>query len=255
MLEYLLYVSAVSSLANAYRTVFPVKPSKPIPTISQTQPDSPKTIVLHDAVSDGSGTSAIVNLSVNNYNSNGSPTYDSAQQYLKKTFSTVSLSDIASVTCQYCSDNKYTLAALAIAGSYGYLFYKIRSIQSHVDNPHSWSAWKQDLSFDNLLRIPQDKLTIELMAAIQKNYIVPNNPTDFITPLVNFSKDIMQEQALLSQYHSYIEWSTRYSLQKAIPFSDTLLSQLMERKQRVIYLNTLFQSWLTQYKLEQITKS
>lgn len=231
---------------------------------TQAVPASPKTNTSHVTTTSGNGTNHVYNVSfVNNNAHQPTPTpqpqpqvpqtsYQAAQEYLKKTFDPVHLSDIASAIYQYCYENKYYIAASALCGGYLYMFYKLRTIQSYVDNQPSWGAWKRNVPMDTFLAIPQDKLTHDLMMTIQERYISIENPTDSLTPLIAFSKDIAEEKELVNAYHTYVLRCTQCSLNKILPFSETLLAQLTERKHRITYLSTLFQSWLAHYKLEQI---
>jgi hypothetical protein len=251
---------AVLSFATL-RTVMPsssepVLLPKPIPTASVKAPHASSS---HVSTTSGDGNN-VYNVSFVNNNGNQPPapqptTYESAQQYFKKTINGINLSDIGSNISQYCSENKYYIGASLILGGYLYMFYRLRVIQSYVDNKPSWGAWKKDVPMEKLLAIPQDKLTHDLMMTIQERYISIENPTDSLTPLMNFSKEIADEKELVNTYHTYVSWCSQCSLNTIMPFSQTLLAQLAERKQRVTYVSTLFQSWLANYKLEQIKHS
>jgi|GEM_PF-2217206 hypothetical protein len=228
-------------------------PPTPAPITSVKAPNANDS---HISSTNGDGINNVYNVSfVNNNGNQPAPhptTYETAQGYFKKTISGINLSEIASNISQYCSENKYYIVVSAVLGGYAYMFYKLRSIQSYVDNQPSWGGWKSGVALETLLAIPQDKLTHDLMTAIQERYMLPENPTDSLTPLITFSKEIAEEKELVNEYHTYVSWSTRCSLNKILPFSQTLLEQLAERKQRITYLSTLFQSWLAHYKLEQI---
>jgi len=255
MQEYLIIASLMTSAISGYRTLFPVKPQPYVPPMAQTSPASPRTTMQHITSADGDGPNAIVNLSIVNNSSDGSSSsYESTRQYIQQKLNVANFSDVTNSICNYCSDNKYSLAALGIVVTYAYLFYKVNSIHSYINNALAWSAWKRDVSFELLLAIPQDHLTQDLMTVIQTRYMSCQNPTDFLTPLISFSKDIAQEQELVTHYHTFITWCMRCNLNAILPISDTLLCQLTERRQRIIYINTLFQSWLAQYKLQQITR-
>lgn len=234
-----------------YQQLFPPKMNIPSATQPSITAGSPQ-IITHQAVHRASNLQ-VVSVSVQTTTGNETPISDSMQA-IKRSLATVQFNDLCSCSWQYCKDNKFCIAAITAAGSYGYLYYKVRAIQSYVDNATIWSAWKQSTPFEKLLALPQDQLMHELMTTIQERYMNAENPTDFLTPLMTFAKDIENEIALLASYHSYISWSMQFSLQKIVPIADMLLSQLTEKKQRAIYINTLFQSWLAQYKLEQITK-
>jgi hypothetical protein len=226
---------------------------------------SPNSTFFHATSTEGSGPSAIVNLSV--VNTNGAqatptpppppppPAPETTQDYLKKTFESVHLRDLASAAYQYCCQNKYSLAALSVAATYGYTFFKLRAIETYAENPGTWAAWRRDIPFDRLLAIPQDQLTRELILAIQGRYISAENPTDSLAPLITFSREIAEERELLAHYHNYVSWCMQLSVHRLMACPQTLLAKLAERKQRATYLSTVFQSWLIHYKLDQITRS
>jgi hypothetical protein len=244
---------------GALKTAIHKTPHHLIPP-APTTVKAPNTNTSHVSNTSGDGTNNVYNVSFVNNNGTQPPahpstTYEAAQQYFKKTFSNIQLSDISSTISQYCYENKYYIAVSAVLGGYAYMFYRLRVIQAYIDNSPSWGAWKKDVPMETLLAIPQEKLTHDLMTAIQERYISIETPTDSLTPLITFSQEITQEKELVSAYHSYVSWCTQCSVNKIMPFSQTLLTQLTERKQRIIYLNTLFQSWLTHYKLEQIKYS
>lgn len=254
MIEYVLIASIIAGFSNHFHALYPASKYKPAPLHTTGASNSSRTLIQHTTSTDGDGTNPVYNVSFINNNAPESPkeTAESTQNYLKKTLDSINVNSITDTAYQYCSDNKYYIAALFMAGSYGYSFYKVRTIQGYVDNALTWSAWKKDVSFDALLTIPHDQLTRDLMMVIQTRYVSPQNPADFLTPLITFSKEITQELELVKSYHNYITWCTQFRLQKILPISDLLLTQLTERKQRVLYIHTLFQSWLAQYKLEQM---
>jgi hypothetical protein len=248
-----------ASLAfSALRLAMPYNNQKlppPVPTTTVSMPHANTSHVTNTK----DGMNHVYNVSFVNNNGNlpapQPTTYEATQQYLRKSFQGIRLSDIASNICQYCSEHKYYLATSAILGTYMYMFYRMRVIQSYVDNQPSWGNWKKDIPLDKLLAIPQDQLTHDLMISIQERYVSIENPTDSLTPLINFTQEIAEEKELVTAYHAYVAWCTQYSLNKILPFSVTLLTQLTERKQRITYISTLFQSWLAHYKLEQIKHS
>lgn len=244
----MLGMTILTNLVHCYRIIYPAQSQKQINTPPIA---SGHNTQLHHAMHIEGADIVTQNFyapsSVLHNTNNGASAYDSEQEYLKN--AKVYLRDVTAIISQYCKSNKYYLAALGIASSYGYLYYKVHTIKSYISNPHTWSTWMQDVSFEKLLSIPQDKLTHDLIAAIQARYASPQNPTDSLAPLIEFSKDIEKEKQLITTYHTYISWSTQFSLQKIIPFSNTLLSQITERKQRIIYISTLFQTWLTHNKL------
>lgn len=219
---------------------------------------SPSTSTSHITTSAGEGTNHVYNVSIINNNSNQIPThpntYESTQDYFKKKWEQIRLSDISSTIYEYSTQNKYYIAVTAALSCYLYVFYKLRTIQSYIDNQSTWSAWKKDISLENLLAIPQEALTNDLMLSIQERHISIENPTDSLAPLVAFSLEIKREKELLTAYHHYVSWCTRCSINTILPFSQKLLPELTERKQRITYLSTLFQSWLAHYKLQKISE-
>lgn len=257
-------MEAIFFASLAFATLRMVSPAPTLrpptpPPIPAASVKAPNASTSHVSTTSGDGTNNVYNVSFVNNNGNQPTheptTYEAAQQYFKNTINGINLSDIGSNIYQYCSENKYYMTASAIFGGYAYMFYRLRIIQSYVDTQPSWGAWKKEVPMDTLLAIPQDKLTQDLMMSIQERYISIENPTDSLTPLMTFCKEISDEKDLVAAYHNYVSWCIQCSLNKILPISDTLLAQLALRKQRITYLSTLFQSWLAHYKLEQIKHS
>lgn len=181
--------------------------------------------------------------------------YETPASYPQIKFNEVSFKDLITQISSYLWNNKYTLSALSLSGIYMYMMYTVHGIKTYLYNKEAWSAWKNDMPFEQLLAIPQDTFAQELLATIQIRYENHQNPTDFLTPLINFSHISTQEQHLVTQYHRYITWILRSPLQRILPVSDAMLTQLTERKHRIAYIKTVFNTWLTHYKLEQIRPS
>lgn len=154
----------------------------------------------------------------------------------------------------WCWEYKYRLALATLAGTYGYLWYTLYTIQNNITDTHTWSAWKHDCTLESLLALPPETLSEELINTIQNRYINDENPTDFISPLIQFAQDIKKEQENLTAYETTLQRYQKLYLYKLITIPEDLITTIKTKKQRVIYLHTLFQSWITRYKMERSIK-
>ena len=142
----------------------------------------------------------------------------------------------------------------ALAAGYGYLCYIIASGNSYLAQKDSWANWRQDLTLEQLLAIPQPQFAKELVQEIQRRYTDPAAVTDIVRPLGTFMKVIEKEEEQLLWYQNAFSWLQYSKATAIIPLSTCQFAKLGEKLQRLIYFKNAFQSWAAQYQLEQAAK-
>lgn len=157
-------------------------------------------------------------------------------------------------TSSFLSENKWYLLAGSILSAYAYSCYLIASGNSYLANKDLWSSWRQDLTMDQLLAIPQPQFARELLQEIQRRYTDPAAITDIVRPLGMFMKMIEQEEQLLLWYQNAISWMEYIKIIKIIPLNTGTFSRISERLQRIIYFKNAFKTWTAQYQLEQVSR-
>lgn len=147
-----------------------------------------------------------------------------------------------------CDYGLYILA-LSLAGTYGYLSYIIYRGNSYLSNSELWSSWRQDLSFDQLLAIPQHQLSEDLIREIQRRYTNPSSVTDLLHPLTQFITIAADEEEMLLWYQKWYGWLSTLHIIRCLPFAKNRFAKITERMQRLTYFKNLFQTWIADYQL------
>ena len=138
--------------------------------------------------------------------------------------------------------------------SYAAILYSIHKSSSPAKQNNGWGSWRRELSFDELLAIPQKKIGEEITMAAQRKYLNPSNPADPVTPLVTFCHDVDEEIRNLQKYLSYSKWLRKIYLHKIFFLKDCDLLNANERINRLIYLKNTFITWSAQQNLERLTQ-
>lgn len=129
-----------------------------------------------------------------------------------------------------------------------YLTYKLL-------NNVCWSQWQKHKQVEQLYQIPQSQFSQMLLNDIQTNYTAIKNPTDFVTPLVNFMYDSDKELKYLNQYILIIDWLKKCKISFIFWYKKELLDQAPERLKRLTFMKNNFLAWLVDFKLNQNQKT
>lgn len=151
----------------------------------------------------------------------------------------------------FFSNNKWYLLAGTLACSYAYLAYFIMRGNSYLGDANLWSSWHQELPLDQLLAIPQQQMTQELIHEIQRRYTDASSIADIVKPLGMFMVKIDQEEDQIKWYQSVYSWLTYLRLNKLVPVNQNRFGKICERLQRIAYYKNLFKSWTADYQLQQ----
>jgi len=159
------------------------------------------------------------------------------------------LKDFCGQTWQLVSDHKKKLIGTGIISSYAFLLYKALKGNSYLAQNDLWFSWKKELSMEQLLSIPQGELAQTLLTRVQRRYVNAANPTDFLSPLINFMRDVEIEINQLRTYNRIYKWTSTISLSKIVPFNKKRFETIQEKIQRLLYFKNVFSSWIANYKM------
>ncbi len=151
----------------------------------------------------------------------------------------------------FVTANKWYLLAAGLACSYGYLAYIIMTGSTYLGESNLWSSWHQELPLEELLAIPQQQITQELIREIQRRYTDPSSISDIVKPLGIFMVKIDQEEEQIRWYQSAYSWISYLRLNKLVPVNQSRFGKITERLQRLAYYKNLFKSWAADYQLQQ----
>lgn len=99
-------------------------------------------------------------------------------------------------------DYKWYTAAGITSIAYLYLNFKIYLINKLLENPKSWSLWKEEISLSRLTTIDAQELSKELTMDIYKKYFNSSDTTKDHELIIKFLEDIKHEKNLLEFYQS-----------------------------------------------------
>ena len=148
---------------------------------------------------------------------------------------------------------KYWLTITAATCIYCSIFYKMAHANRLLNSTDSWCNWKSDLTFAKLLSTSQKELAQELIGDIQKKYTDPQNPTNFVTPMVNFVNELNNEIQELETYVKMVNLIKMARLKTIYPIiSDDKLDQAKEKINKLAYIKNIFSEWSVEFKQKQL---
>ena len=134
-----------------------------------------------------------------------------------------------------------------IAGSVGATYLAICSLlitgNRFVNKRTTWASWKRSLSLEELQESSQDKLGKDLIHDIQKRHTNATNPTDHITPLVQFIKAVEKEMRFLNRYLMLAKTLKFCRLTRIFPTNERKIERAIEARRRLTFVKHTFISW------------
>lgn len=149
---------------------------------------------------------------------------------------------------------RYSLALACVLGGYIYSCYVIVQANKYLALTDTWACWRNDVPLETLIAIPQAELAKELILDIQRRYSNPQNPTDFLNPLIIFIQTIDQEIAMTKKLNSVNSFITKLHLDFILPVNKKLFDSVGNKYKKLIYLKNLFLSWAAEYKINHNKK-
>lgn len=160
--------------------------------------------------------------------------------------------DAYASSTQWIFDHRIHLLLAAGVISYATVCYLVNRGFNYFKYSSYWGSWKRELTFEQFLSAPQDQITQDLIVTIQTEYINETNPTDFIQPLVHFTKDIETEMTTLHWYKKYFTILDRLYLSRITFLKPDYIADIQQKLERLAYIKQLFGQWLAQQNLDHI---
>jgi len=146
--------------------------------------------------------------------------------------------------------HKLRILLASLVCGYSTILYSLTKGAAYIENNTLWSSWNHNLLLEDLLGINYHELSNNLISAIQARYMNPKNPTDFLTPLMQFLQAIKIEKKKLKFYRHLYTFLDKTYLLKLFPCKKTSFLKISERLQRLHYIENVFSFWLSQYKIK-----
>jgi len=167
----------------------------------------------------------------------------------EKFFSNLPFKQWSNKTVNFFHKNRYLLGASLALG--GYIVACNYTVQANkfLERTDTWASWHNEITTEQLMAMNHKELAKELIVEIQRRYSNPQNPTDFISPLIAFVQTIDKEIALLKSYRTYFIWVQKLHLQAALPIQQKLLYKADDSYKKIIHIKNIFLSWAADYKI------
>ena len=166
-----------------------------------------------------------------------------------KFFSNLPIKEWQTKTSSFLYNKRYFIGGSVVLGGYVLTCNYCVQANKYLERTDTWASWRPDTPVELLIAIPQQELAKELILEIQRRYSNPQNPTDFISPLIAFVQTIDEEIIKIKQYAQVYGWITRLHIQVIFPINQKQFNLLGEKYKKLIYLKNIFLSWAAEYKV------
>lgn len=153
----------------------------------------------------------------------------------------------------WMNQNRIKTALTGALIGYGYVWYKLVSLNYALGQNTNWSTWHDTLTLEELLARAQHDLARDLLTAIQRHYTTPEKLDDIIGPLISFVRDVDTEILQLHQIVNVHTWIDRLRISFLFPKQSLLVSQAQDKIHRLTYLKNLLLNWVSEHKVARLT--
>ena len=148
--------------------------------------------------------------------------------------------------------HKYKIFTACACTYYVWLNYQLHAVSTMINDETSWSNWKATASMQQLVCAPHADLIPQLIADIQKKYLLSKKAClscNHASAFDQFIKEVSQELALLQNYATIQKWTKIAYLSKFFYFPYKR-SMIQEKINRLHIMLDIFISWQTKELLK-----
>lgn len=153
----------------------------------------------------------------------------------------------------WIAQNKKKTVLYSAAIGYGYIWYKLLSLNYALSQNTRWSHWRKTVSLEELLAKPQSDIATDLLTAIQRQYTSQEELNNLIGPLTAFLKDIDIEIHQLKQVINLHVWIDRLRISFLFPKQSALLEEAQDNIHRLTYLKNVLLNWVIDNKVARLS--
>jgi hypothetical protein len=114
-----------------------------------------------------------------------------------------------------------------------------------------WCNWKNTITIDELKNIDHENFIKILLIEIQKRYVSPKDPLDFLYSLEKFIFDINIEIKTLTFYSKFYNFLNKTKIIKTISLDTKNLLKIDKMIERLLFIREKFLTWIATYKIEK----
>lgn len=139
--------------------------------------------------------------------------------------------------CAFCAGIYGTLVYVSIKGNY------------YLSNQHKWANWRAHIPLAELVGIPHEELTHQLLFDINRQ-THSENLGNISAVALDFLHTIKQEEKNLKWYEWWYWLLTRLHILRICCVNKQAYQDIPNKYARLNYLNNLFHSWLLQHQFD-----
>lgn len=154
----------------------------------------------------------------------------------------------------FITKNKAKLTLSTVATAYGSIVILMIWARATLKRL-KWANWHRSDTISEMLSIPHEQLTQQLIFDIQSIYTNVNNPTDIEYPLSQFFIHALKEKKTISFYTSLTNIIKTLKLSRFFPFYQKLVVELHQQEERLNHYINLVTSWVNKEKMNKINNA
>ena len=144
---------------------------------------------------------------------------------------------------------RYKIAATTLVTTYTTANILLLTDYYYLKDPHRWSQWKSDCSFEYLCSLSQTELALQLIRAIGEHHYNKKNPNDTSHPLITFIATIETEIKICKRYLMIATAIKKLHLTTIFPINDSKINEVNKFLERCLFIKHIFLSWLAERNL------
>ncbi len=164
-------------------------------------------------------------------------------------------SKASQTTLAWISDHKVETSCLGLIGLYCYCMWKIYTSHKLLESPNSWYMWYSAKPLQTLFTTTQQVLQADLLFAVQTKYVHPENPTDFIYPLVQALQALQKEITIIEEIIFLHQTIIKCCATRLFFIENYDLENLEEQHKKLLFIKQVLTTWCAQYKINKYTQS
>lgn len=147
------------------------------------------------------------------------------------------------------------IVAASVITFYAACYASIWCDNRYLADQNNWSYW-HEYARDSMGNIINTSETADrLLRAIQIKYLNNTQPTDHLSPLIRFIKDVDQEEQRILRYIWYTHVLNATPLSRILPCSKAQTDQAEELLAQLRIVKAIFNEWIAWYNNAQLYAS
>lgn len=151
----------------------------------------------------------------------------------------------------YVGNNKIKCSCAGLATLYSYIAYQIYSRDQIMNAPTSWANWHNGCTFEEFMSFPASSSGSDLLQEVQTRYADPDNPTNFIYSLVEFTKTLQGDIKNAEELVTIYSWLDKAQCAHLFFIDSSVIAAAQAKLHKLLFIKHIFATWYASYKIEK----